>query len=232
MVRFDYHTAQIQGTRPRQEDSCGIHYDGGTLSAVLADGLGGYRCGDIAAELTVDQVLEELQHAVSDDPRRPPAVNLRAAARKAHDAVNHYRQTHPECGRMAATLIAVSIDDTTGLLHYLAAGDSLLLGLTSWGVADLHRQQRTSGMVTCAVGYTLEEMECTDEGILLQPGDRFLLASDGIETLERPAIARLLRQAPDARSAVESLLAAIEAQASPKQDNTTIIALFVGREGA
>lgn len=230
MYHFDYHAGQIPGARPRQEDSWGFHYDGGMLSAVLADGLGGYRCGDIAAELTVDQVLEELQLAVSDDPRRPTAVSLRAAAHKAHEAVNHYRQTHPECGRMAATLVAVSIDVTIDVLHYLAAGDGLLLGLTSWGVADLHRQQRTSGMVTCAVGYTLEEMECPNEGIPLQPGDRFLLASDGIETLERPAIARLLRQAPDARSAVESLLAAIEAQASPKQDNATIIAVFVGEE--
>lgn len=232
MVRFDYHAGHIQGTRPGQEDNWGIQYDSGMLRAVLADGLGCDRCADIAAELTVDQVLEELQVAVSDDPRRPPAVNLRAAARRAHEAVNRYRMTHPECDRMAATLVAVCVDDATGQLHYLAAGDSLLLGLTFWCVADLHRQQQTAGLVTCAIGYTLEEMECPNEGIPLQPGDRILLASDGIETLERPAIARLLRQALDARSAVESLLSAIEAQASPKQDNATIIALFVGREDA
>jgi len=108
MYRFDIHAAQIQGGRPRQEDCWGFHNVGGMLCSVLADGLGGHRCGDIAAQLTVDQVLGELQSAISDDPRRPPAVNLRAAARKAREAVNRYGLTHPECARMAATLVAVS----------------------------------------------------------------------------------------------------------------------------
>ena len=218
MYRFDIHAAQIQGGRPRQEDCWGFHNVGGMLCSVLADGLGGHRCGDIAAQLTVDQVLGELQSAISDDPRRPPAVNLRAAARKAREAVNRYGLTHPECARMAATLIAVSIDDETGQLYSACAGDSLLLGLTSWGVADLHRQQRERGTVSCAVGYSLEQLDCPDESIQLQRGDRFVLASDGIENLSRPAI--------------ESLLAAIEAQASPRQDNATIVALFVGGEDA
>ena len=168
MYRFDLHAAQIQGVRPRQEDSWGSHNVGGILCAALADGFGGHRCGDIAAQLTIDQVLDELQSAISDDPRRPPAVNLCAAARKAHEAVNRCRLTDPECARMAATLIAVCI----------------------------------------------------------------LLAGDGIETLSRPAITCLLRQAADARSAIESLLAAIEAQASPRQDNATMVALFVGGEDA
>jgi len=72
--------------------------------------------------------------------------------------------------------------------------------------------------VSCAVGYSLEQLDCPDESIQLQRGDRFVLASDGIENLSRPAI--------------ESLLAAIEAQASPRQDNATIVALFVGGEDA
>jgi len=81
------------------------------------------------------------------------------------------------------------------------------------------------GGVTSCLGFNLSRVDLADR-LLVEPGDRYLLASDGIATLDSDEIAGLLGAAPDPESAIGELLAAIEASALPNQDNVTIVAAF------
>ena len=54
----------------------------------------------------------------------------------------------------------------------------------------------------------------------------FLIASDGLVTLDEAEVTRLLGDAPDAEGAARALLAAVDEADLPTQDNTTVVAVL------
>jgi serine/threonine protein phosphatase PrpC len=57
----------------------------------------------------------------------------------------------------------------------------------------------------------------------LEPGDRILLASDGILSLSETEIANILDQPLSAKALVKKLLGAVENKGKQYQDNTTAL---------
>jgi serine/threonine protein phosphatase PrpC len=230
MYRFDIHGAQIQGGKPRQEDRFAIRQFGNAWLTVLADGMGGYSCGAEAAQIAIDVTLKYAQVLLDKDVQPNPASVLEFCASWSHQQVCDYGSRTNGCLGMGSTYIAACVAADSDRLHYAYLGDSLLLRLTPQRIEDICDPQGDGPTLVAGLGVSVDALKCPPNGIPIRGGDRILLASDGLDTLLYPIIAGILESAPDAKAAVERLLAAVERARLPHQDNTTIIALFVGEE--
>lgn len=170
---------------------------------IVSDGMGGHQAGDFASQTVVDTVaMMPLDLAPGELMQA-----LRAAFRQAHETIRHEAE-RLGAGTVGATVVALALTDG----HFAAfwAGDSrlyrfrdqriemltsdhsivaemVLAGQMTWDEAELHPN---SNAITRAVGVG-DELEIDKVRGEVQPGDRYLLCSDGLtkyatfETLRR-----------------------------------------------
>jgi serine/threonine protein phosphatase PrpC len=137
-----WQAAQIQGSRPYQEDALAIvqgdfiFYRNQSYPVeaglwpphwslyVLVDGMGGMGNGDLAAALITESFIESFLNGCQSD--LPIPDQLPAAAKAANQAISERVKQEPDCDGMGATLIAVLWDRHAGQCHWLSIGDSLL----------------------------------------------------------------------------------------------------------
>lgn len=239
---------QILGARERQEDAFRVIQQddrdpGADLLILLADGMGGHVGGDVASALVLD-VFERQFIQISRLPK--PQPRLIEAMDTANTALRERIAQEPALLGMGTTLIAAF--KIGNRLHWLSVGDSLLYLFRDGALQRLNADHSVHGELLDLVqkgqmtrqeadshprrnalrsAVTGEKIALVDTGhIALQAQDLFVLASDGIETLDEARIAALLSRLGDnnARAVSAALLAAVEAQQQPKQDNTTIVA--------
>jgi serine/threonine protein phosphatase PrpC len=215
--------AQIQGKRMRQEDAWHLDAFSETeLFAIVADGLGGHPAGDTASREAVAEMTRaflEARAAGADSPRdwlKDSVLgadrHLRVLAREA-----------PELYGMATTLVSLYVRKQE--FWAASVGDSYLLLRRGEQLIVLNELHAEGGGVTSCVGFNLTRVDLADR-LLVEPGDRYVLASDGITTLDAEEIGALLGAAPDPDTAARALLAAVEDSAQPHQDNVTVIVIF------
>ena len=206
--------------------------------AGVSDGAGGHTGGALAAQLTVDAVAGCL------GPARGPEVadTGERAIRTANDAVRAARRSDPTVATMCATLtVALSGGCAGGSSRWWVAGvgDSPCWLVTPSGVrsildvhtlaADLVRAgaisesegRRHPGrhLITQAIGAE-DEVRGTRAEIVLRPGDRLVVASDGIAVLTGDSVAAIVASV-DAREGAEALIVA--ALAGGATDNVTAV---------
>lgn len=173
--------------RERNEDAILIDPEG-VLWAV-ADGMGGYGNGDVASDI----VTEYLADLTLDDA---PANAVIAQLCRANAAVVA-RAAAAGAGIMGATVVVMVIERATA--HIIWAGDSrayllrdgrlrlltrdhtVVQSLIETGVLDSRAAAHhpEAHVVTRAVGGDIE-LESEHTTVLLTPGDRVLLCSDGL----------------------------------------------------
>lgn len=217
--------AQIQGRRMRQEDAWRVDTLGaGEILAIVADGLGGHPAGDTASREAVGELARlflEARAAGSGTPRDWLKDGVLGADRH----VRTLARTRPELYGMATTLVALFV---RGREFWAASvGDSYLMLHRAQRLIVLNELHAENGGVTSCVGFNLTRVDLAD-CLLVEPGDRFVLASDGIATLEAEEIGALIGAAVDPDGAAGALLAAIEESALPHQDNASVVAVFAG----
>lgn len=214
---------QIQGTRMRQEDCWSLErLDDGAMLAVVADGLGGHPGGDIASREGVAEVKRaflEQRAAAEAQPREW----LKQAVMAADQHLRSLQRADAELHGMATTLVALYL--RAGEFWAASVGDSYLLLQRRGQLLVLNELHAEGGGVTSCVGFHLSRVDLADR-LAVEPGDRFLLASDGIATLEAGEIGALLGAAPDPEGAVRDVLRAVEDAALPNQDNVTLVSVF------
>jgi len=161
--------------------------------ALVADGMGGAACGEVAAQMTVDCIAEMLSA-----PSPNGAVGaLEAAITEANRRVwLHARQTH-ECNGMGTTIVAacwrgprLAIANVGDSRAYLLRHDQLTqlsydqslvnelrhnLGLTD----DQIKRYANRNVLTQAIG-TAENVTIRTNEIDFVPGDVVILCSDGL----------------------------------------------------
>lgn len=214
---------QIQGRRMRQEDAWRLELLGdGELLAIVADGLGGHPSGDIASREGIVELQREFL-ARRAQPEALPREWLKHSILAADSHLRAMQRRDPELEGMATTMVALYARATE--FWAASVGDSYLLLRRRGQLIVMNELHAEGGGVTSCVGFHLSRVDLADR-LLVEPGDRFLLASDGIATLDSDEISGLLGGAPDPESAVSHLLHAIEDSASPSQDNATVIAVF------
>jgi protein phosphatase len=206
----------------------------GVLWAV-ADGMGGYGHGDLAADVVID-ALARLPHGAAS--RRLIGAALREA-----DADVRRRARADGLGPIGATVVALMVDGRNAVVGW--AGDSrayLLRGDTlapltrdhslvqelidraeiSRAEADGHPQAH---VVTRAIGVGAEADPEFAE-LTVQAGDRLLLCSDGLtRCLRDDDIAALLASAGDPEGACRALIDATLARGAPDNVSTVVVSI-------
>ncbi|RYG70517.1 serine/threonine-protein phosphatase [bacterium] len=220
--------------------------DGERHLFIVADGMGGHAAGEEASRIAIE-ALNQFFAADAIEAARSgghfPEL-LRAALGHANDAVLQTSQTRSEWSGMGSTAVVALLQD--GHLHlanagdsraYLLRGDKIHLLSRDHSVAAALAEQnhiareevRTHPLrnrLTVCLGIEVN-IEPHLSRIALQPEDRLLLCSDGLwDMLSDEEIARLWRQYPDAKVAVDALIAA--ANAAGGKDNITVVALNIG----
>jgi len=247
---------QIPGSRELQEDclcfqefSCGGNDSG--LLLVLCDGMGGSAGGEIASQLVCDTVVETMLAQESIVPWRLIAA-MEAANRKLAARV----QAQGHLAGMGTTLVVAVICGHQ--MYWLSVGDSPLWlfrdgrllrlnadhsmrAVLSQKVeakeitrAEAERDVTRHYLLSALCGTPPPMVDHCQEAYGLRPGDRLLLASDGVETLSESHICQVLQQDIAAKPAavLAALMTGIEEQRHPLQDNASAILVHVGAEAA
>ncbi len=222
---------------------------GGYL-ALLADGIGGLQHGAKASQLAVRRFMDiYLQKELSQPIPQVLDFALEAANRAVLDTARQLGCVE----QMGTTLVAAVVHQ--GLLYWRAVGDSHLYlcragrlsqlnadhnglsqlqvqvaqGLLSQQQADEHPHRLA---LEYYVGFDpLPQASCIGQPLSLQPDDRLLLCSDGIDSvLSADQIIDCLEAAP--MIAAEKLCDAVLTRNLPYQDNLTAVVLaFAASEG-
>jgi protein phosphatase len=177
----------------------GVTVDRESGFAMVADGMGGHRAGDVASRLALDSVVESLRSRAQLLSRNPQqwAENVIA---EANTAIHTAALNQSECKGMGATLAMAIFHDRhvtiahvgdsrvyrlrDGRLELLTRDDSLLhdqieLGLiTAEDAGDSHNRHLVTqalGIGALVTGHVREENLCG--------GDVYLLCTDGLNDL-------------------------------------------------
>jgi protein phosphatase len=219
----------------------------GTLFMV-ADGMGGAAAGEIASEMAVEVVLQQMRRRWREGTSVDPAAfvgTLKAATEVANATIHHYAGDHPELRGMGTT---ATIAGLLGDMLYIAqVGDSRAY-LVRDGVAfQITKDQSLMQKLIEAGEITVEEAEMSDRrNIILQAlgpepyvkidlthqrvrrDDVLVLCSDGLSGLVKPEqIARAVVEEGSPELAAERLVDLANASGGP--DNiTVVIARFDG----
>ncbi len=232
--------SDVGQVRSANEDSCDtlIRADG-TRLLVVADGMGGARGGATASQIAVATMAETFEANAS---ARPSAM-LESAIREANSRVYTKAQQDPELEGMGTTVVAFLLDARArgtvahvgdsrayryrrGRLDPITTDHSLVAdlharGLLSADEAALHPRRNE---ILRAVG-VLPEVDVEIADVDVEPGDRFLLCSDGLSgVLKDDEIAAVVQsESPDA--AVVSLIRKANERGGP--DNITVQILAI-----
>lgn len=245
--------AQIIGSRDSQQDRIARkRLADGRILFVLADGMGGHRGGETAAETALAAFAAYFaQHPQAADV---PQTALKQALDAANRRLAAVLAAQPELHGMGTTLLAVLLDEAGGRFDYVSVGDSPLYCWASGSLRRINanhafaeilktlveqgemsedeaRRHPSRHAITSAVGGG--DIPMTDAGGgAWTAGSRLLLASDGIHTLNDKEIAAILTQGGTADGVADALLAAVAAKNRAGQDNTSVIVLAAGRAAA
>ena len=235
------------GKRSIQQDCIGWSdtqkYGERGVLAVLSDGMGGMKNGEVYSDIAVQQMLAHFKEHEPDEDMIATLLKCYAHARKCARA----RCPVPEEPDGGATVVAVYVRD--GKCAFLSVGDSRLYLWRAGALLQLNREQTLGVLLdeNAAMGYIPKEyansgLRDTIENNLCEPevkrldmpahpfalarGDRLLLMSDGIShTLTDKEIARALADSK-ANSAV-AVEAAVRDKGNPKQDNYTVLEMCI-----
>ncbi|HEY6527478.1 MAG TPA: protein phosphatase 2C domain-containing protein [Cellvibrionaceae bacterium] len=155
----------------------------------VADGMGGHNCGDVAS----NTLVRHLERTAASPSLADAVDALEDSLLKANRSILNYAQTHFAGALMGSTFVAVLIRGNLGFVAW--AGDSRLYRLRRGQLraltrdhsrvqelADQGRQDTHSvgsNIITRALG--VDEFLPMDMTLFsAQPGDTFLLCSDGL----------------------------------------------------
>ena len=207
--------------------------------AMVADGMGGANCGEVASALTVDVVTAYL--------RKPPEAGLNAdeqlkeAVRAANRAVWEAAQTRPGCDGMGSTIVLahwresslwiVNVGDSRaylwrgGALRQLSYDQNVGNDLrTSLGLSDDQiRKYPHHNVLTMAIGIGPDVL-IRDSHEPLADRDKVLLCSDGLYgAIGNAAIAAILAEEAPLPGSAAKLIDAANSAGGP--DNITVALL-------
>ena len=193
--------------REHNEDTIGTDADIGVV--VLADGMGGYKAGEVASGITVRTVLGLLKDSIErEDLTRHdeasglsrPGILLRDAIQRANKVIYQTAKTQANCEGMGTTVVAgLFFDDRLtvahvgdsrlyrlreGRLEQVTRDHSLLQELVARGFYTPEEAQRAAAKnyVTRALGVEpAVEVEITE--VPAAKDDVYLLCSDGLSDM-------------------------------------------------
>jgi PPM family protein phosphatase len=225
--------------RPSNEDAFGYSVERGVY--VVCDGMGGAAAGEVASSLAVDEVMRRL---TADIPAESPPAGAEQAVAAANQAIFTRAQRSNNLSGMGTTLVAllanerhawmVNVGDSRGYrlrngrLEQITLDHSLVEEQVRMGRLDRSEALRSPlrNVITRALG---TQSAVTPDLFALdtEPGDLFLLCSDGLtRELSDALIETLLRSGAPLEELCTRLVAA--ANQAGGHDNITCLLVRVG----
>jgi len=232
------------GKRPRNEDAMGlINLDTNGLCCVLADGAGGHGHGDFAAQLTVQAVLGGFR----ENPLFAPA-SLASLISLAEHRVSEQQTLSASRTSMSATVVVLCINPKQGCalwahwgdsrLYWFRAGrmrlrtqdHSLMQQLVHAGVyKDDPRNLPNRNVLAGAIGAEGQVPPTIQaDAMALEPGDVFLLCSDGLwEGLPESEMEQLLSASHGPDEWIQRMTARVISANNSHQDNLSALTVWI-----
>lgn len=215
---------------------------------VVADGMGGHAGGGTASRIAVETIDKELRRVkdATDNPFKadtnlqdsPLPEFLRGAVEKACMEIFKAAQEDPRLNGMGTTVISLCVKNNHALFAHV--GDSrayLVRGDLIQQISEDHslvneqikagmitpeeaRHSRYKNIITRSVGFE-EEVQVDVMGLVTEPGDFFILCSDGLANLVEDKEIREVVSAHDLKDAPKKLIELANERGG--DDNITVI---------
>lgn len=170
------------------------------LLAIVCDGMGGAKAGNVASSLAAATAAEYLEDIAPDKLASHGAARLCEACRMSNRAVFHKACREQECRGMGTTMVCALVHGSKASI--LNVGDSRAYHISGEGIAkvtrdhsvveDLLQQGRITpeearnhpkkNLITRCLG-TESEVDPDLYELKLKAGDRLLLCSDGLSNV-------------------------------------------------
>ena len=241
-IVFETVTVSAPGGRAENEDFLGYRVADGAGCWALADGLGGHRGGAIASRLAVDAVL-----ASFDENPAMTADALSAHMGHANRAVLDRQAAEAELTHMRTTLVTL-IASPEGA-RWAHAGDSRLYRFRNGKILDQTLDDSVPQRLVEAGEITAQQIRFHEDRSRLlnsvgareeiaasnrtmpdrpEPGDAFLLASDGFwECVTEPEMETDFGATANSQQWMNKMKGRVEQRASADHDNYSAIAVRV-----
>lgn len=190
-MKLDIYKYSSAGGRANNEDYCDYFTQDDFSAFILADGLGGHDCGEIASEIAVNTAVSALEEDHN--------ANLRDVVAAANLAIKQRQAEQPELATMRTTIVCAKLANDT--LTYANIGDSRFYYFKG-GRKLLRTKDHSVPQVSVDMGEMNEiDMRYSDDrnkllkvlgesedlvipddypAINVAPGDAFVLCSDGL----------------------------------------------------
>ena len=241
-MSFEYfHAIDTGRARSNNEDSVAV--DEAASLAVLADGMGGYNAGEVASNMATSFIKTELGRWLAEAASRASDMEVRRAmdicVDNANRAIFNAANANPQYAGMGTTLVVAVFRD--GQLRLGHVGDSRAYRWRGGQLSQITRdhsllqEQIDAGLITpeqaafSANKNLVTRAVGVEDTVLLethlhemQPGDVYLMCSDGLsDMLDDAMIARLLQTHDSLVDAGGALIAA--ANEAGGKDNIALI---------
>jgi protein phosphatase len=227
------HPGQV---RENNEDAWLVEPD--LCLAILADGMGGHKCGEVGSALTIEGVLSYFREA-SAAPE--PELRAKEAVRHANRHVRDVAQARPECANMGSTVVLAHW--SANLCIIANVGDSRAYLWRDGRLAQLSCDQNVAAELRTRLGFSEEQIQRIPDRYALtmavgsaeqvlvlthaqafEPGDEVLLCSDGLHGPVGDAAIREVLDGPGAlQEKLQNLVDCANAAGGP--DNITAVLL-------
>jgi formylglycine-generating enzyme required for sulfatase activity/serine/threonine protein phosphatase PrpC len=251
-LSFELAGSQIDGARDYQEDAfliTNLTDSDGNPSAlvVVADGMGGHAAGNVASNMAV-QALNK--HISANYPAENVSEILHDAVLKANHSISETIRETPALQGMGCTMVAALLEK--GRIWWASVGDSHLYLLRDRELTKVNADHSYGGfldrmeaagtpvdpeaglsrnmLMSAVTGEEINEIDCPSEAMPLQPGDKVVICSDGLDTLSTGKIIQFSDWSESPRECADALLKAVEDAGMPRQDNTTVVVVNI-KEG-
>ena len=209
-------SAQTDRGRVRANNEDSVDFNPASGLAVLADGMGGYKAGEVASALATGHIKTELSRWLEASGQPINVRHIRQAAQScvanANALILASARANPEYAGMGTTLVLAIFCDSHLILGHV--GDSRCYRLRDGALLQLTRdhsvlqEQIDAGLLTAAQAAISSDRNLVTRALgvenaaklelndfPVQDGDLYLLCSDGLTDMVQDAgIAAALRQ--------------------------------------
>jgi PPM family protein phosphatase len=245
-MKFTIYQNSRQGPRPYNQDRLAYSYSKDALLLVLADGMGGHRNGEVAAQLAVKTLTDAFQR-LAVPSLSSPAKFLIDHIQQVHDMIENVTQAEEYIESPRTTIVAAIIQ--RGYLYCAHVGDSRLYHFRNGHllfrtedhsvVQSLYKKGMISKeemathpyknkIYNCVGGETPPQIDLADRHEL-QEGDTVLLCTDGVwGVISDQQIKEIVQRNADITAATSDLMDSADFASDEKGDNMSAIGLQWG----
>jgi len=244
-MKFTIFQGSRQGPRQYNQDKIAYSYSRESLLTVLADGMGGHKNGDVAAQIAVKTLTDAFQR-MALPALVSPAQFLNDGILRAHQAIQNHVIANNMLDNPRTTVVAAIAQHDA--LHIAHVGDSRLYhirdgkvlnrtedhskvqlmfrrGLLNLGQMGLHPERNK--IYNCLGGEIPPKVELSQRFELIE-GDTIMLCSDGVWSLVGDEKMAEVLSNDTVNTSVTALLDLAESRSDEKSDNMSAIAFNWG----